>query len=153
MVRVISFQLDCIPPAATAQQKRLVSVGGKPRFFKSAQQSEAESLFMALLLPYKPSAPIPAPVDVEVRITWPYLKGTPKRIRESGVKVAHTSRPDLDNWAKGFIDLLVSLRFIEDDAHIGRLVLSKERGPSPGVHVTLIGAIIGKEVSDGTIKH
>lgn len=133
----MEFRLCCVPPITTAQQKRLVMVAGKPRFFKAKKQAQAESVLAALLRPHIPPEPFRAPVSLEIHIVWPYVKSTPKRTLTAGVPVAHTTRPDLDNWAKGFIDLLAVLRFIEDDADIVRLALSKERGPSPGITVRL----------------
>lgn len=133
----VAFKLNCIPPKTTAQQKRLVVVDGKPRFFKKKEQTEAESLLTSLLREHVPPRPMKAPVAITICIRWPYTKATPKRVVEAGEPVPHTTRPDMDNWAKGFIDLLASMRFIEDDAHVTSLLLEKERGNSPGIYVKI----------------
>lgn len=140
----IDIALRCVPSTFTAQQKKLVIVNGHPRFFPSARQKAEEATLAALLQPYRPAAPIAGAVRLSMAFTWPHLKSTPRR-RLGGVEPKMT-RPDVENVAKGAIDLLVKLRFLEDDAQIAHLVLQKCHGPESAVGIRIqIAPLTGLE--------
>ena len=126
--------IPCIPPKSTAQSKRVNHKTG--HFFKSKAHEAAINSLTALLIPHAPSEPVAGPVTVAVTFCWPY-RTTDKKAAKAGFPIVHTSKPDLDNLAKGFCDVLVQLRFIEDDAKIGRLILEKCWGPIPGIDLTV----------------
>lgn len=136
---MIEVTLHFVPPKTTSQQKRLVMVGGKPRFFKNKQGQEAEGDYMSLLAPHVPKSPMVGPTSLKVIVTWPYLKSdlSTKAKANRTDSILHTSKPDLDNWLKQFTDCLVKLRFLETDAQIVCLSAWKTRGYSPGVYFKL----------------
>ncbi|MCW5943868.1 MAG: RusA family crossover junction endodeoxyribonuclease [Fimbriimonadaceae bacterium] len=133
----MTFRINCVPPKTTAQGKRLVNIGGKPRFFKSKTAKETERTLEALLVEHQPAEPVLGPVSLIVAVQWPWLTTDSKRVRESS-QVPHDRKPDLDNWVKDLVDILVRLRFIEDDAKVVALQVSKSRGNRPGILVTIL---------------
>lgn len=136
MTSDLHLNLPCVPPKSTAQTKRLSFVkGGKPRFFPSQAHGAAISLLTTLLLPYAPEAPITGPVSLDVEIVWPHPKRIPKRHLQ--LKLPKPTTPDLDNWIKGVTDILVALRFIEDDAKVVSLSAAKFTGPEPGIIIII----------------
>lgn len=74
-------------------------------------------------------------LSVSIVLSWPFRKSD-RDSKRMDLK-PHTSRPDLDNLAKGLIDRLVALRFMEDDGQIAQLTLSKFWSSNPGIQVTI----------------
>lgn len=132
------FTLSCIPPKTTAQQKRAVVLprGKGIRFFKSSKAKGDESTIAALLLPHRPAEPYRTPVSLSIRWTWPWRASESKKRRALWC-APMTAKPDLDNLSKAFVDQLVKLRFIEDDAGVVDLRLCKRWGDVPGIEVTI----------------
>lgn len=44
---------------------------------------------------------------------------------------------DLENYVKAISDLLVEHKIIVDDSYIDRMLLTRDKGNVPGVHITL----------------
>ena len=130
---MIEFFIPCLPPTTTSQMKRMNRASG--RFFKSKEGQAAEEFYMALLQEYAPATPVVGPLKLKVIVTWPHRKSEPKRNLDH--EIPHTSKPDADNWIKQFQDVLVALRFIENDQSISDLAVSKRRGPSAGIEVRI----------------
>lgn len=103
-------------PKGTAQQKRYD--GRRGIYFKDKKLLNLEMAYAMALLPHKIREPITEPVkltlwfgfDVKERSKW----GTYK-----------TSRPDLDNYSKALIDVMVKSGFFTDDSLIADLHLIK----------------------------
>lgn len=129
------IHLAVIPPSTTAQQKRVRVVHGKPVFFHGATMRREAAGWAALLAPHAPPAPLSGPLDVSVRLVYPYLASTPKKAR--GGLLPRTTRPDLDGAVKHLIDTVAAVGIIANDAHISRLHLEKYNGPDTEVGITL----------------
>jgi Holliday junction resolvase RusA-like endonuclease len=129
------IRLTCVPPSVTAQQKRLVIVKGKPRFFHDARMKREEQTWAALLAPHTPDAPLSGPVYLRVRMTWPFLKATPKK--HQGWRRWKETKPDCSNVVKHLEDLLVKLRFVNDDSQVARLVVEKCYGAEQDVGIDI----------------
>lgn len=138
----ITFRIEANPPVGTAQQKGAAIIGGKARIFKKKKQIEQEQTFIQLLLPHQPKTPLLGTVRLELLVVWPW------RGSDNGTKAKaalcdtykvrpHGSRPDFDNWCKAFVDTLVALKFIEDDAKICDWILKKRFGANPGISVVI----------------
>ena len=103
-------------PKGTAQQKRYD--GRNKRYFKSKSLVIAERTFFAALYPHRPKKPSEHPIrltlkfyfDVKDKKKW----GHPK-----------TTVPDVENYAKAFIDQMTRTGFWEDDAQVYDLHLTK----------------------------
>ena len=128
------FFINCNPPKTTSQMKRTNRATGA--FFKSKDQKEAENTFLALLLPFQPSAPICGPIRLWVSVEWPWLLKHKKKDRLHG-RQWMTSKPDSDNWIKLLQDTLVTMRFIESDQSVCDLRVQKFWGGKPGISIAL----------------
>ena len=128
--------LRILPPKTTSQQKRVNMATG--RFYKTGAGMSAEALYLQALLPIAPEKPLDGPVRLEVMVVWPYLKSdvARKADRERKDWIAHTGKPDLDNWVKQFQDCLVKARFIARDECVYFIGVSKHRGPDHEVGVS-----------------
>jgi Holliday junction resolvase RusA-like endonuclease len=133
---MIEFHLPIVPPKTTSQTKRLVMVGGKPRFFHKASHQDAESDLLTLCAPYTPDAPIQGAVALEVGFVFPWRKSEPKRERAQGWKY-HTVRPDAGNLVKLLEDVLTKLQFWQDDSQVAYQLVMKYWGDKPGIHVLI----------------
>lgn len=123
-------------PKGTAQLKgecvRYKFVGDKRvpyvHHFKKAKVWAMRSLFEWELKKYRPSMPVENPVrlfivfyfDVKERSKWGRCK---------------TTKPDLDNFAKEFIDAMVSIGFFKDDALIYDLHIKKYYAEKASIYV------------------
>lgn len=130
----LQFFLNVLPGKTTAQHKGMMIRGGKPIFFKNKKQVAESNTLSGLLAQHAPDAPFDGPTALTIEVTWPFRKAEPKRNRLAG-RMPHVSKPDIDNWVKDFIDLLVKMRFVEDDACICELTARKFWGEGPGINV------------------
>lgn len=133
---MITFTLSCVPPTVSHHRKQIVRIGKFSRLADKPELVAAKQTLDALLLPHQPAQPVTGPVAVTVAFTWPWRASEPKKRKALG-RVPHTSRPDLDNLSKTLMDRLVALRFIEDDAAVVDLRLTKWWGDEPGIAVWL----------------
>lgn len=103
-------------PKGTAQQKRYN--GRTHTYFKSKSLRDTEFIFFEALHPHAPDKPSEAPIrlfitfyfDVKDKKKWWKWK---------------TSVPDVDNYAKAFIDQMTRCGFWKDDSQIADLRLIK----------------------------
>ena len=138
----IKFNIDCIPPTKTSQQKRLQVVKGKPMFFHDKKATDNEKLLASLFLPHQPDEPIPGPVKLMINVTWPWRKSDLNTIvkRQRAIYLGwdfYQGKPDLDNFVKGIQDLLAAMRFIEKDEKVVILNASKRVGYNPGIEIEI----------------
>lgn len=141
--------LNMVPPTATDQHKgyRIASVNGRNvvmTYRKKAQQ-EAHQRYLDLLRKdiatrrdgFGTWRMFTKAIDVSIAFLFPHPANTAKRDRrKSFVK---TTRPDLDNMAKGLIDCIAEAGVIQDDSLIWRLNLVKFLVPADkcGVRITI----------------
>jgi len=103
-------------PAGTAQQKRTNRYTGA--FFESETVRRARTMYTALLMPYRPNTPHKAPLAVNVTFAYSIIDKK-KRGKDK------TSRPDVDNLVKLFLDCMTACGFWYDDADIADLRIKK----------------------------
>lgn len=142
----IEFEISCVPPKTTSQTKRAQVVNGRPRFFPSKEHSADCRMLETLLAPHQPNSPVLGPVELLIELTWPWrasdLATKAKReFAEHVGRIWNSSKPDADNVAKAFIDILSAMRFIEDDARVVDLRVRKFFGSSPGIRVSIDQAV------------
>lgn len=133
---MIAFRLPIVPPKATSQTKRLVMVGGKPRFFPKKEHQQAENDLMLLIRPHTPPAPMTGPIQLSVSFVFPWRKSETKARRAMG-RIPNDCRPDCDNLVKLVGDVLTKLRFYEDDGQVSSLRVSKAWGDNVGIYITI----------------
>ncbi len=130
------FFLDCVPSRTTHHAKRIVRIGKFSRLADKPELVSAKAMLDALLLPHQPGGAMQGALVLRLVFIWPWLKSDTKAMRARGW-VPHTKRPDADNVAKSVADRLMALRFIEDDAAIVDLHITKWRGDRPGIDVEI----------------
>lgn len=130
------FRLACVPPRTAHHAKRIVRVGQFSRLADKPELQAAKVMLDALLLPHQPLAPLVGPVVLELEFTWPWRASESQRSRARG-RQPMTSRPDVDNASKTLTDRLMALRFIEDDAAVVELHVTKWWGPEAGIAVRI----------------
>lgn len=149
--------MDITPPTATDQHKgyRIASVNGRQvvMTYRKKPQQEAHQRYLSLL---KADAArrrdgigswrmFTRAISVRVMFLFPHPSNVAKRDRDKAF--VKTTRPDLDNMAKGLIDCLSEAGVIQDDSLIWRLELSKYSVPADkrGVKITITDRIPGEE--------
>lgn len=147
-IEQVSFFEPCVPPTTTHHSKKITTRGKFARLVDSAALVEAKDTITAILLKHRPEKPISGPVRLELKFGWPYRSSEPKKNR--GADIPKTTKPDCSNLAKTVEDLLVRLRFMEDDANVVELWVAKAWTDTPGIGVTIIS--IDREDSRGFAK-
>lgn len=134
---ILAFEIRCVPPSVTAQQKRQTYRGGKLRFFHGDKMMTTTNTWASLLAPHVPALPVLGAVELSIVFTYPHLKGTAKR--DLHLTIPKVSKPDAGNAAKHLEDLLSKMRFFEDDVKVARLVVDKFHGPEAdvGIRITI----------------
>lgn len=116
--RIHIKQLGFDPPTATAQQKQVRVVSGRPMFYDKPKIKEAKMELYYRLKSYAPLNPIDKPICLVVK--WVFLTKDKKRHGK-----LRTTRPDLDNLQKLLQDVLTDSGFWVDDSYIAELWCSK----------------------------
>lgn len=131
---MIAFRLPITPPKATSQTKRLVMVGGKPRFFAKKEYQSAENDLTLLCSAHAPPEPLTGPIMLSVEFVFPWRKSESKRRIALGC-VPNDCQPDCDNLVKLIGDVLTKLRFYGDDGQVADLRVTKSWGDHVGIGV------------------
>jgi Holliday junction resolvase RusA-like endonuclease len=84
--------------------------------------------------PVRPEKPLEGPLSLEIVALWAYPKSWSWRKRENVYK---TSKPDVDNLAKGVMDVMTACGFWGDDAQVSELIVRKGYSGSPKTTVIL----------------
>ena len=133
---MIHFHLPIVPSKVTSQTKRLVMVGGKPRFFAKKEHQTAENDLLLLCSAHAPFYPLIGPVILTVKFVFPFKKNETKRRIGMGI-LPNGARPDCDNLVKIVGDVLTKLQFYKDDGQVFDLRVSKFWGERVGITVTI----------------
>lgn len=136
--------IDCFPPTATAQHKshRVLFSDGKPvvKFFETGKVEAARKELTSLLRPFAPAQPMTGPLQLIVVWTFYWSKAQEAK-RRSG-KIPHEwelleQRPDGDNLAKMFKDVMQALGYFHNDSQISLETYLRGRGDRPGIEFVL----------------
>ncbi len=127
----LTFFLNITPPTATAQEKQVRVVNGRPLFYDPAPVKAARKLLTAHLLPYKPSRPFEGPVSLSA--VWLFPKGKSHADGEWRV-----TRPDTDNLQKLLKDCMTRCGFWKDDAQVVKEEVEKRWSDDPtGIRISI----------------
>lgn len=103
-------------PRTTAQQKRYN--GRTHTYYKSGALASMETEFYYKLLDHKPKRPSEYPIKIVLRF---YFETKDKKKWD----MPKTTRPDVDNYCKAFLDQMTKIGFWRDDAQVYRLLAEK----------------------------
>ena len=98
------------PPTATAQEKQVRIMNGRPVFYEPASVKTAKKILMAGLKGNVPESPIEGPVRLNVM--WRFPRG---RHKDGEWRI---TKPDTDNLQKLLKDCMTKLGFWKDDAQV-----------------------------------
>ena len=126
--------LDIAPPNSTAQGKRINGRTG--RVFHTAEHKRDMEAIVNLMKsnPHRPKEPLTGAVSLAIEGFWPHLKSTKKS--ELGNEFPKTTKPDIDNWAKGIIDCLVEAGYLASDQIVWRLSAYKKHSHTPRIVIS-----------------
>lgn len=131
-----SFFLKCVPPKTTSQQKGVMIIGGKPRFFKKKKIESSERLLSLMLAQHRPAEPIGGALIVSVDWVYPWLLCHTKADKAKG-RIPCDTRPDVDNLCKTLMDCMTKVGFWSDDAQVASLLFRKWWGEESGIGITI----------------
>jgi crossover junction endodeoxyribonuclease RusA len=127
----MKFLIECNPPTATAQEKKVALVHGRPVFYEPAKLKTAKKELTLLLTEHKPEEPLTGPLFLSV--TWLFPKGKAHRHGEWRV-----TRPDTDNLEKMLKDCMTHCGFWKDDAQVVREHVEKRWSEDPvGIEIEI----------------
>lgn len=132
----IHGRCDFVPPKTSHHAKKIVRNG---RFLSLADTDRlraARETWWVVLLPFKPAEPLTGPLALTIDLTWPWRKSDGPKVRLLG-KIPSDVKPDCDNVAKGIVDTMARLRFMEGDQQIAALTVRKWIGGRPGLEFSL----------------
>ena len=111
-------------PTTTFQSKQIVYLYGTPRLVATAQAKRAKKEIEKHFAYNKPNAPIRGQITVTLCFFFPAPKS--HNWNKTGKEfVDKTTKPDIDNLCKGFIDAMVATGWIENDQSICSLHATK----------------------------
>ena len=126
----MNFYIAMIPPTATAQEKKVSVVNGKPVFYNPPAVKKAREQICAHLKRFKPDEPFEGALSLECR--WHFPKG--KSHKEGQWR---TTRPDTDNLQKLLKDCMTQCDFWHDDAQVVREICEKDWSEYPGIYIEI----------------
>ena len=136
----MKFKVFLNPPTATAQEKKVSVVRGKPVFYNPPAVKKAKSLLISHLIQHKPDEshliqhkpdePFFGAVSLKVR--WCFPKGKSHKDGEWRI-----TRPDTDNLQKLLKDCMTQCDFWKDDAQVVREIAEKIWSNEPGIEIEI----------------
>lgn len=126
---MIEFFLPIIPPTVTHQEKKVRVVKDKPVFYEPPDLADARQKLTAYLAKHAPAEKLTGPLQLITK--WCFPRG------EHGNGSYKTTKPDVDNMLKLFLDCCTALGYWKDDALIVSLVAEKFWADVPGIYVCI----------------
>ena len=120
MILLNEFVIKGNPSTRTAQQKGARVCGGHIVFYEKPEVRKANEELYWKIYPHAPEEPYDGKLCV--RLMWLFDKATMTKAENRTFK---NTAPDLDNMAKGTLDIFQKAGFFKDDAQISKLELSK----------------------------
>ena len=127
----MNFFIAMKPSTATAQEKKVRTVKGKPVFYDPPAVKAAREKLTAHLAGHRPEKPMNGPV--ELRTLWLFPKGRTHRHGEWRI-----TKPDTDNLQKLLKDCMTKVGFWHDDAQVVREIAEKRWSDEPsGIYIEI----------------
>jgi Holliday junction resolvase RusA-like endonuclease len=129
---VATGTLNIEPPRTTSQGKRAVRTGRGVRFFRSSEHQRDIDRLTAALREYAPAVAAAGPLGLSLVYVYSFNASEKAATKKRG-HAWHDTRPDCDNIAKVFIDVLADLKFMSNDSQIVQLRVEKQRQSAPRI--------------------
>ena len=105
------FFMPMDPPTATAQERQVRIIRGKPIFYEPTSVKSARAILISSLRDHKPEEPIMGPIQLNV--WWRFPRGKSHKDMEWRI-----TKPDTDNLQKLLKDCMTAVGFWKDDAQV-----------------------------------
>lgn len=127
----MNFFILIDPPTATAQEKKVRVVHGKPLFYDPEPVKKAKALLAAHLLVHRPEKPFEGPLSLST--VWLFPRGKTHKHGEWRV-----TKPDTDNLQKLLKDCMTRSGYWKDDAQVVRESVEKRWSDEPtGIYIEI----------------
>ena len=128
----MKFFVNCNPPTATAQEKKVALVKGRVVFYEPSNLKAAKSQLTFHLLRHRPKEPLKGPLSLTV--LWLFPKG--KNHKDGSWRI---TRPDTDNLEKMLKDCMTRCGFWRDDAQVVKEYVEKKWSENPvGIEIEIV---------------
>ena len=128
----MKFFVNCNPPTATAQEKKVALVKGRVVFYEPSNLKAAKSQLTFNLLRHRPKEPLKGPLSLTV--LWLFPKG--KNHKDGTWRI---TRPDTDNLEKMLKDCMTRCGFWKDDAQVVKEYVEKKWSENPvGIEIEIV---------------
>jgi len=124
------FFIAMIPPTTTFQDKKITIKNNKAMIYSSPELKAVRVKLTAHLAKHVPEQKYTGAVQLVTKWLFPRTGGH----RDGEPK---TTRPDLDNLTKLFLDCCTELGYWNDDATITSLIVEKFWSAVPGIYVKI----------------
>ena len=126
----MNFFIAMHPPTATAQERKVKIVNGKPVFYDPPAVKSAKELLSAYLAQNRP--PVPMSGGLSLRVLWLFPRGSHPH------GAWRITKPDTDNLQKLLKDCMTRVGFWEDDAQVAREIIEKRWSDEPcGIYIEI----------------
>jgi len=126
----LQFFIVCVPPTATAQEKKIRIINNKPHFYEPDDLKKTRRILTAYLAPHAPKEPFQGALKVIVKWCFPATD-----VHKSGMW--KTSKPDTHNMNKLLFDIMTDLGFWKDDALVVSERIEKFYWTLPGIFIQI----------------
>lgn len=120
----MKFFIEMIPPTATAQEKQVRIIHGRPIFYEPAKLKKAKLLLTEKLALHRPDEPLTGPLFLHV--VWLFPKGKSHKHGQWRI-----TRPDTDNLEKMLKDCMTRCGYWKDDAQVVKETAEKRWSDEP----------------------
>lgn len=126
----MNFFIAIHPPTATAQERKVKVINGKPIFYDPPAVKSAKELLSAYLAQHRPPQPLTG--GLSLRVLWLFPRGAHPH------GAWRTTKPDTDNLQKMLKDCMTRVGFWEDDAQVAREIIEKRWSDEPcGIYIEI----------------
>ena len=126
----MNFFIAIHPPTATAQERKVKVINGKPIFYDPPAVKSAKELLSAHLAQHRPPQPLTG--GLSLRVLWLFPRGAHPH------GAWRTTKPDTDNLQKMLKDCMTRVGFWEDDAQVAREIIEKRWSDEPcGIYIEI----------------
>ena len=126
----MNFFIAMHPPTATAQERKVKIINGKPIFYDPPAVKSAKDLLSAYLAQHQPPQPMTG--GLSLRVLWLFPRGAHPH------GAWRTTKPDTDNLQKMLKDCMTRVGFWEDDAQVAREIIEKRWSDEPcGIYIEI----------------
>lgn len=123
------FFMAMNPPTATAQERQVTVMNGKPVFYDPPAVEQAKQKLTAHLAKHRPEEPYRS--GIRLLVKWCFPRG---RHRDGEYRI---TKPDTDNLQKLLKDCMTKTGFWKDDALVASEIVEKFWATVPGIYIRI----------------